>query len=121
MFLFIDRNVLYSHQKTNDSLVISSSVGRVYLESGSLYISDFLIEILNRLKELRWQTSPFVIESRESSDLFYLTRTAKLYSDNLTPFESHVRSRTEKSQSALRMSVEPEGADLTEGFTSSTS
>lgn len=57
-----------------------------------------------------------MIETRESSDLFHSTWTAKLYSDNLTPFKSHVWSRTEKSQSAPRTPVGPGGTDLTEGF-----
>jgi len=91
-------------------------VGRVSRATISLHFwfSDW------NLKSTK-KTSPFdkrhpSIETRESSDLFHPTRTAKLYSDNLTPFKSHVRSRTKRSRSAPRALV-LEGADFTEGFT----
>lgn len=124
IYIIFDRKSIFLHTLIEMFLFASEDktirlryhhVG-VYLVPKSLYFLDFLIEILNRLKELRWQTSPFVIETL-SSDPFHPIRMVKLYSDNLTSFKS-LCGRVRKDPKAH---LGPEEVDLTEGFTSSTS
>lgn len=108
-------NIFDSYQLIDESIATSSCVRRSYLGPKSLYVSDFPIEIWNRLKEPRRDTSIPDRNPWKYLPLIWFERPNYIQIIWLPP-NPHVRPRTKRSWRAPTASWDPKETNLTEGF-----